>query len=132
MEYFCGGLSCGEYELHCPGGGHNQDWRYRAHAVHAGRGPLERCAVMAAEEINAKGGVQVGDKKLPIELVKVDSNEFVSLPDATNAAELAISRHKVNFLVGGFRTEAVLVMQDIAMDNKVDLHRLRGRSSQTL
>ena len=76
-------------------------------------------AQMAAEEINAKGGVQVGDKKLPIELVKVDSNEFMSLPDATNAAELAISRNKVNFLVGGFRTEAVLVMQDIAMDNKV-------------
>ena len=75
-------------------------------------------AQMAAEEINAKGGVQVGDKKLPIELVKVDSNEFMSLPDATNAAELAISRNKVNFLVGGFRTEAVLVMQDIAMDNK--------------
>jgi branched-chain amino acid transport system substrate-binding protein len=75
-------------------------------------------AKMAAEEINAKGGVQVGDKKLPIELVKVDSNEFVSLPDATNAVELATSRYKVNFLVGGFRTEAVLVMQDIAMDNK--------------
>ena len=75
-------------------------------------------AVMAAEEINAKGGVQVGDKKLLIKVLKEDSNEFVSLPDATNAAELAISRHKVNFLVGGFRTEAVLVMQDIAMDNK--------------
>lgn len=75
-------------------------------------------ATLAAEEINAKGGVQVGDKKLPIELVKVDSNEFISLPDATNAVELATSRHKVNFLVGGFRTEAVLVMQDIAMDNK--------------
>jgi len=75
-------------------------------------------ASMAAEEINAKGGVQVGDKKLPIELVKLDSNEFVSLPDATNAVELAISRYKVNFLVGGFRSEAVLVMQDIAMDNK--------------
>jgi len=75
-------------------------------------------ATLAAEQINAKGGVQVGDKKLPIELIKVDSNEFVSLPDATNAVELAISRYKVNFLVGGFRTEAVLVMQDIAMDNK--------------
>ncbi len=75
-------------------------------------------ATLAAEQINAKGGVQVGDKKLPIELVKLDSNEFVSLPDATNAIELATSRYKVNFLVGGFRTEAVLVMQDIAMDNK--------------
>jgi len=75
-------------------------------------------ATLAAEEINAKGGIQVGNTWLPIKLVKVDSNEFLSVPDATNAMELAISRHKVNFLVGGFRTEAVLVMQDIAMDNK--------------
>ena len=75
-------------------------------------------ALLAAEEINAKGGIQVGSEWLPIKLVKVDSNEFLSVPDATNAMELAISRHKVNFLVGGFRTEAVLVMQDIAMDNK--------------
>ncbi len=75
-------------------------------------------ATLAAEEINARGGVQVGDKKLPIVLIKVDSNEFVSLPDATNAVELATSRYNVNFLVGGFRTEAVLVMQDVAMDNK--------------
>ena len=75
-------------------------------------------ATLAAEEINAKGGIQVGSEWLPIKLVKVDSNEFLSVPDATNAMELAIARHKVDFLVGGFRTEAVLVMQDIAMDNK--------------
>ncbi len=75
-------------------------------------------ATLAAEEINKKGGIQVGNTWLPIKLVKVDSNEFLSVPDATNAMELAISRHKVNFLIGGFRTEAVLVMQDIAMDNK--------------
>jgi len=40
------------------------------------------------------------------------------MTDATNAMELAITRHKVDFLVGGFRTEAVLAMQDIAMDYK--------------
>ncbi|MDZ7698154.1 MAG: ABC transporter substrate-binding protein [Deltaproteobacteria bacterium] len=75
-------------------------------------------ATLAAEEINKKGGVQMGNASLPIKLIKVDSNEFLSVPDATNAIELAISRHNVHFLVGGFRTEAVLVMQDIAMDNK--------------
>jgi branched-chain amino acid transport system substrate-binding protein len=75
-------------------------------------------ATLAAEQINAKGGIQVGKIKRPIELVKVDSNEFLSIPDATNAIEQAISRQKVDFLTGGFRTEAVLVMQDIAMDNK--------------
>jgi branched-chain amino acid transport system substrate-binding protein len=75
-------------------------------------------ATLAADGINKEGGISVKGVKRPIELVKVDSNEFLSIPDATNAAELAISRHKVDFLVGGFRTEAVMVMQDIAMDNK--------------
>lgn len=75
-------------------------------------------ATLAAMEINEKGGVKVGGTMRPIELVKVDTNEFISIPDATNAIELAITRNKVDFLVGGFRSEAVLVMQDIAMDNK--------------
>jgi len=75
-------------------------------------------AVMAAEEINADGGIQVGDKKMKIELVKADSNEFISLTDATNAMEKLCTSDNVDFLVGGFRTEAVLAMQDIAMDNK--------------
>jgi branched-chain amino acid transport system substrate-binding protein len=73
---------------------------------------------MAAEEINAKGGVKVGDKKMMIELVKADSNEFLNVTDATNAMERLLTRDKVDFVVGGFRSEAVLAMQDIAMDYK--------------
>jgi len=75
-------------------------------------------AIMAQEEINAKGGIQVGREKMKIEVIKLDSNEFLSMTDATNAMELAITRHKADILVGGFRTEAVLAMQDIAMDYK--------------
>ena len=75
-------------------------------------------ALMAQDIINDAGGVQVGDKKMKIELVKADSNEFLSMTDATNAMELLLTREKVNFVVGGFRTEAVLAMQDIAMDYK--------------
>ena len=75
-------------------------------------------ALMAQDEINAAGGVQVGDKKMKVEVVKADSNEFLSMTDATNAMELLLTREKVNFVVGGFRTEAVLAMQDIAMDYK--------------
>jgi len=75
-------------------------------------------AVMAAEEVNARGGVKVGDKKMKIELVKADSNEFLNVTDATNAMELLMTREKVDFVVGGFRSEAVLAMQDIAMDYK--------------
>lgn len=75
-------------------------------------------AVMAAEEINAAGGIQVGPKKMKIELVKADSNEFLNVTDATNAMERLVSYEKVDLILGGFRTEAVLAMQDIAMDYK--------------
>jgi branched-chain amino acid transport system substrate-binding protein len=75
-------------------------------------------ATMAMEEINARGGVKVGKKKMKIKLVKADSNEFLNMTDATNAMELLVTRKKVDFIVGGFRSEAVLAMQDIAMDYK--------------
>jgi branched-chain amino acid transport system substrate-binding protein len=75
-------------------------------------------AIMAAEEINAKGGLQVGNKKMKIELVQADSNEFINVTDATNAMERLMTKDKVDFVVGGFRSEAVLAMQDIAMENK--------------
>jgi branched-chain amino acid transport system substrate-binding protein len=75
-------------------------------------------ATMAAEELNAKGGVQVGAKKMKIQLIQADSNEFLNVTDATNAMERIITKDKVDFILGGFRTEAVLPMQDIAMENK--------------
>ena len=75
-------------------------------------------ATMAAEEINAKGGIQVGKKKMKIELIKADSNEFLNVTDATNAMERVLAKDKVDFIVGGFRSEAVLAMQDIAMEYK--------------
>jgi branched-chain amino acid transport system substrate-binding protein len=75
-------------------------------------------AEMARDEINKAGGISVGGKKLKIELVRVDSNEIQSVPDATNAMERAITREKADFVIGGFRSEAVLAMQEVAMDNK--------------
>ena len=75
-------------------------------------------AIMAREEINAKGGIKVGNKRMKIELVQADSNEINSVPDASNAMERIITRDKVDFVIGGFRTEAVLPMQDIAMEHK--------------
>ncbi len=75
-------------------------------------------ATMAQEQLNSKGGIKVGDKMLKIELVKADSNEFISVPDATNAMELLLTRDKVDFVIGGFRTEAVLAMQDIVAERK--------------
>jgi branched-chain amino acid transport system substrate-binding protein len=76
-------------------------------------------ALMAADEINAKGGIKVGDQRMKIELIKADSNESNSITDAANAMERLISRDRVDFVVGGFRSEAVFPMQDIAMEHKV-------------
>jgi branched-chain amino acid transport system substrate-binding protein len=52
---------------------------------------------------------------MKIELKRADSNESNSITDATNAMERLISKDRVDFLVGGFRTEEVFAMQDIAM-----------------
>jgi len=75
-------------------------------------------AEMARDEINKAGGISVGGKKRTIELVRADTNEIQSVPDATNAIERVITRDKVDFLIGGFRSEAVLAMQEVAMDYK--------------
>ncbi|MEW5932709.1 MAG: ABC transporter substrate-binding protein [Bacillota bacterium] len=75
-------------------------------------------AEMAREEINGAGGVKIGGEQYTIELVKVDTNELLSVDDAANAVEKAITVDKVDFLVGAIRTEAALAMQEVAMDHK--------------
>ena len=75
-------------------------------------------ATLAAEEINAAGGIMIGNEAYQIQLVKVDSNEILSPTDAASAMERVLTVDKVDFVVGGFRTEGVFPMQEIAMDNK--------------
>ena len=75
-------------------------------------------AELARDEINAAGGIAVRGGRLKIELLRVDTNELLSVPDAVNAMERAITRDKADVLVGGFRSEAVLAMQEVAMDHK--------------
>jgi len=75
-------------------------------------------AEMARDEINKAGGINVGGRRMQVELVRADTNEIQSVPDATNAMERVITRDKADFLIGGFRSEAVLAMQEVAMDYK--------------
>ena len=62
-------------------------------------------AVLAAEKINAKGGIQLDKKKMKIKVIKADSNEFISMTDATNAMERLMTQDKVTLInlgtVGG-------------------------------
>ena len=73
-------------------------------------------ATMAEDEINAAGGVSMGGQQYTIKVIKIDSNEILNPTDAVTAMERAITVEKVDFLAGGFRTEGVFPMQDIAMD----------------
>ncbi len=75
-------------------------------------------AEMARDDINKAGGITVGGRKLMVELVRADTNEMTSVPDAQSAVERVITRDRVDFLIGGFRSEAVLAMQEVAMDHK--------------
>jgi branched-chain amino acid transport system substrate-binding protein len=73
---------------------------------------------MACDEINQAGGVNVGGQKHRIEPVQMDTNELLSVTDAASAVERAITVDKVDFLVGSWRSEAVMAEQDVAMDYK--------------
>src|SRR5262245_24152932 len=75
-------------------------------------------AEMARDEINKGGGISVGGKRMQVELIRADTNEIQSVPDATNAVERVITRETVDFLIGVLRAEAVLAMQEVAMDYK--------------
>jgi branched-chain amino acid transport system substrate-binding protein len=75
-------------------------------------------ATMAAQNINAAGGFKVGDDTYYVDLIQADSNEISSITDASAAMEKLITVDKAQYVVGGFRTEAVFPMQEIAMDNK--------------
>src|SRR5688500_20279526 len=57
-------------------------------------------AEMARDEINKAGGVNVGGKRMQIELIRADTNEMTSVPDATNAVERVITRDKADVLIG--------------------------------
>lgn len=73
-------------------------------------------AEIAVEEINEKGGVSVKGVKYKIELVKADTNEYLSVTDAVSTMERLITVNKINFLIGAFRTEAALAQQEIMAD----------------
>ena len=82
-----------------------------------------KAATMAVEEINAAGGVQVGDMKLPFELTSADLRDGlpgVPVPEALMGIEKMIMDEKVDALiVGPIRSEAFLPAMDIVAKHKV-------------
>ena len=72
----------------------------------------ERGVKLAVDEINAKGGVNVGGKKRPFEVEVIDTRDLepgVPVSEALLAVEKLILDKKADFLVGGqVRSEAAL------------------------
>ena len=76
-------------------------------------------AELAAEKINAAGGIKVKGKNYKIVLHKSDDNDLVSVPDAVSAMERLATVQKAKYILGGFRTEAVLSQMEIMAENKI-------------
>jgi branched-chain amino acid transport system substrate-binding protein len=80
---------------------------------------------MAAEEINAKGGVTVGAEKLPLKVVSLDIRDAapgVPVPEALLGIEKMILEKKPTvLLVGPFRSEALLASMDLIAKYKIPM-----------
>lgn len=72
----------------------------------------ERGVTLAIEEINAKGGVDVGGKKRPLKIEVIDTRDLepgVPVSEALLAVEKLILDKQADFLIGGpVRSEAAL------------------------
>ncbi len=73
-------------------------------------------AQKAAKEINDAGGITLNGEQYFIELIQADSNEIFEPAGAAAVMERLITVDKADFVIGGFRTEGVLGMLEVAMD----------------
>jgi branched-chain amino acid transport system substrate-binding protein len=76
-----------------------------------------QAAVLAADEINAQGGVSVNGVNMKITLVKGDTE--TSNEGGVNAVTKLITEDKVDLLVGGFSSTVTLADQVVAAEHKV-------------
>ena len=83
----------------------------------------ERAIKLAVEEINAKGGVNVGGVKRPFAVDVIDTRDLepgVPVSEALMAMDKLILEKKVNFIIGGpVRSEAALAAMSLLSKHKV-------------
>ena len=92
--------------------------------------------VLAVEEINAKGGVDVAGTKRPFKIEVVDTRDVevgVPVSEVLLAVEKLILEKKADFLVGGpVRSEAALAVMDLLYKYKKVLINSTGSKSPAL
>jgi branched-chain amino acid transport system substrate-binding protein len=78
---------------------------------------------MAVDEINARGGVQVGETKHPLKAYSIDTREHepgIPVQDALTATEKLILEKKPHAIaLGNFRSEVLLASMDIMSKYKL-------------
>jgi len=77
-------------------------------------------AMLAQEEINSKGGIDIGGVSFILGLVPMETGEETVDPTGlTGVLNLTAAIDSVDFILGGFRAEAVEVYRDVAMEKGV-------------
>jgi branched-chain amino acid transport system substrate-binding protein len=81
-----------------------------------------RGAYLACDEINTAGGVTVGGETYYFGIIAEDTSEAdaeLDLTKGTAAATKIITEDNAQFILAGFRTEALLAYQEIIMDEEM-------------
>ncbi len=89
-------------------------------------------AQMAAEEINAAGGVTIGEDNYVISLIQVETDEIMDPLGAVSAVENVIVSQDPDFLIGGFRTEAVTPYTDLVAKDYQKIFMICGAATNEL
>lgn len=85
--------------------------------IHAWKG-----ALLAAKEINQAGGISIGGNTYHIGLVSEDTDEanpILDISRAVTAANTMVTQHDPDFVIGGYRTEALQAYVEVFMDNQI-------------
>lgn len=88
-------------------------------------------AVIAADEINANGGVQVNDLKTKIPITLIQGDDESTREGGQKAVSRMITQDKVDILVGGFSSAVVSAHQSIVSDDGIP-YIITGASTPTI
>jgi len=89
-------------------------------------------AEMAMNEINEDGGVTIGDETYSVRLIQVETDEIMDPLGAVSAVENVIISEDPHFLIGGFRTEAVMPYTDLVAQDYQKIFVICGAATNEL
>jgi branched-chain amino acid transport system substrate-binding protein len=83
---------------------------------------------LAFEEVNQKGGLDVGGKKLPVKLVLLDDTSTQAT--AVSLADRLVNSDKVDFLLGTYASHLVEAQSTVAEENRIPYVKVGGGATK--